>query len=40
MAETVELERVTVAIELVKLAVDLSAWVQGIVQMLLECPQA
>jgi hypothetical protein len=40
MPEMVEFERVTAVMEVVNLAVDLSAWVQGVVQMLLECPQA
>ena len=44
VAETVESERTTVAL-VVRLRlgaawVDLSAWLQGVVQMLFECPQA
>jgi hypothetical protein len=44
MAETIESERTTVALaamlRLGAVSVDLSAWLQGVVQMLLECPQA
>lgn len=43
IVETIEFERTTEALVgsgLASVCVGLSAWLQGVVQMLLECPQA